>query len=178
MLYARIPQERVGVLVGPEGGTKKRLEERTGTRVEIESASGEVTIDEAGASDPVMALKARDVVQAIGRGFSEDRAFRLLEEDIYLEVLDIKDFARSKARVEQIRARVIGTRGKTRRLVEELTGVDVSVLGHTVSLIGPTFEMAIAREAVVMLLRGSEHATVYRFLERKRADIKAWQMGF
>ncbi len=178
MLYARIPQERVGVLVGPEGGTKRRLEERTGTRVEIESASGEVTIDEAGASDPVMALKARDVVQAIGRGFSEDRAFRLLEEDIYLEVLDIKDFARSKARVEQIRARVIGTRGKTRRLVEELTGVDVSVLGHTVSLIGPTFEMAIAREAVVMLLRGSEHATVYRFLERKRADIKAWQMGF
>lgn len=178
MLYARIPQERVGVLVGPEGGTKKRLEERAGIHVEIDSASGEVTIDEANTPDPVMALKARDVVQAIGRGFSEDRAFRLLEEDIYLEVLDIKDFARSKARLEQIRARVIGTRGKTRRIVEELTGVDVSVLGHTVALVGPTFEMAIAREAVMMLLRGSEHRTVYRFLERKRADIKAWQMGF
>jgi ribosomal RNA assembly protein len=50
-------------------------------------------------------------------------------------------------------------------------------MGHTVSLIGPSFELAIAREAVVMLLRGSEHSTVYRFLERKRADIKAWQMG-
>ena len=178
MLYARNPQQRVGVHVGPEGGTKKRLEQRTGAHLEVDSATGEVTIDEAGAPDPVMALKARDVVQAIGRGFSEDRAFRLLEEDIYLEVLDIKDFARSKARLEQIRARVIGTRGKTRRLVEELTGVEVSVLGHTVALVGPTFEMAIAREAVVMLLRGSEHATVYRFLERKRADIKAWQMGF
>ncbi len=178
MLYARIPQERVGVLVGPEGGTKKRLEGRTGIHLEIDSATGEVTIDEAGAPDPVMALKARDVVQAIGRGFSEDRAFRLLEEDIYLEILDIKDFARSQARVEQIRARIIGTRGKTRRIVEELTGVDVSVLGHTVALVGPTFEMAIAREAVIMLLRGSEHRTVYRFLERKRADIKAWQMGF
>ncbi len=178
MLYARIPQERVGVLIGPEGGTKRRLEERTGTHVEVDSATGEVTIDEAGAQDPVLALKARDVVQAIGRGFSEDRALRLLEEDVYLEVLDIKDFARSQARLEQIRARVIGTRGKTRRLIEELTSVDVSVLGHTVALVGPTFEMAIAREAVVMLLRGSEHATVYRFLERKRADIKAWQMGF
>ncbi len=170
MLYARIPQDRVGVLIGPEGGTKRRLE--------VDSATGEVTIDEAGAQDPVLALKARDIVQAIGRGFSEDRAFRLLDEDIYLEILDIKDFARSKARVEQIRARVIGTRGKTRRIVEELTSVDVSVMGHTVSLLGPTFEMAIAREAVIMLLRGSEHATVYRFLERKRADIKAWQMGF
>ncbi len=178
MLYARIPQERVGVLIGAEGGTKRRLEERTGTHVEVDSATGEVTIDESGAQDPVLALKARDVVQAIGRGFSEDRAFRLLEDDIYLEVLDIKDFARSQARLEQIRARVIGTHGKTRRLIEELTSVDVSVLGHTVALVGPTFEMTIAREAVVMLLRGSEHATVYRFLERKRADIKAWQMGF
>ena len=178
MLYARVPQERLGVLIGPEGGTKKRLEERTGTRIEIDSPSGEITIDEAGAQDPVLALKARDIVQAIGRGFSEDRAFRLLDDDVYLEILDIKDFARSKARVEQIRARVIGTRGKTRRLIEELTSVDVSVMGHTVSLLGPTFEMAIARDAVIMLLRGSEHATVYRFLERKRADIKAWQMGF
>ena len=177
MLYARIPQDRVGVLVGPEGGTKRRLQEATGTRVTIESATGEVTIDEAGAKDPVLALKARDIVTAIGRGFSEDRAFRLLDDDVYLEVLDIKDFARSKAREEQVRARLIGTRGKTRRLVEELTSVDMSVFGHTVALLGPTFEMAIAREAVIMLLRGSEHATVYRFLERKRADIKAWQMG-
>lgn len=178
MLYARIPQDRVGVLIGPEGGTKRRLQERTGTRLEIDSATGEVTLDESEATDPVMALKARDVVQAIGRGFSELRAFRLLEEDVYLEVLDIKDFARTKARLEQIRARVIGSHGKTRRIIEELTSVDVSVSGHTVALIGPTFEMAIAREAVAMLLRGSEHATVYRFLERKRADIKAWQMGF
>lgn len=178
MLYARIPQDRVGVLIGPEGGTKRRLQEATGTHVEVDSASGEVTIYESVAKDPVMALKARDIVQAIGRGFSEERAFRLLDDDVYLEVLDIKDFARSKARLEQVRARLIGTRGKTRRLIEELTSVDMSVFGHTVSLLGPTFEMAIAREAVVMLLRGSEHATVYRFLERKRADIKAWQMGF
>ncbi len=178
MLYARIPQERLGVLIGPEGGTKRRLEDRTGTQVLIDSESGEVTIDEAGVQDPVLALKARDVVLAIGRGFSEERAFRLLEDDVYLEVLDIKDFARSKARLEQIRARLIGTRGKTRRILEELTSVDVSVMGHTISLLGPTFEMGIAREAVIMLLRGSEHATVYRFLERKRADIKAWQKGF
>ncbi len=178
MLYARIPQERVGVLIGPDGGTKRRIQERTGTHLEVDSATGEVTIDEAGASDPVLALKAWDIVAAVGRGFSEDRAFRLLDDDVYLEVFDIKDFARTKARLEQIRARVIGTRGKTRKLIEELTTVDVSVYGHTVALLGPSFEMAIAREAVVMLLRGSEHATVYRFLERKRADIKAWQMGF
>jgi ribosomal RNA assembly protein len=178
MHYARIPADRVGVLIGPEGATKRRLEEATGTGVVVDSGNGEVSIDDSRAVDPVMALKARDIVRAIARGFSEERAFRLLGDDAYLEVLDIKDFAHSKNRLAQIRARLIGARGKTRRLLEELTGVDVSVSGHTVSLIGDPFEMAIAREAVIMLLRGSEHATVYRFLERKRADIKAWQMGF
>src|SRR5881409_842725 len=167
MLYARISSERIGVLIGSEGTTNERLQKATGTRISVDSTTGEVTIDEADASDPVMA-----------RGFSEDRAFRLLDEDAYFEVLDIKDFAHSKNRVAQIRARLIGTRGKTRRLIEELAGVEVSVWGHTVALIGGTFEMAIAREAVLMLLRGSEHKTVYRFLERKRADIKAYQMGF
>lgn len=178
MLYARIPTERIGVLIGPDGATKERLQEATGTRIAVDSTTGEVTIDESGAADPVLALRAKDIVQAMARGFSEERAFRLFDEDSYLEILDIKDFAHSKNRVVQIRARLIGTRGKTRRLIEELTGVDVSVWGHTVALIGGTFEMAIAREAVVMLLRGSEHKTVYRFLERKRADIKAYQMGW
>jgi len=178
MLYARISSERIGVLIGADGLTKERLQEATGTRIAVDSSTGEVTIDESSATDPVLALKARDIVHAMARGFSEDRAFRLLGEDAYLEVLDIKDFAHSKNRVGQIRARLIGTRGKTRRLIEELTGVDVSVFGHTVSLIGGFFEMAIAREAAVMLLRGSEHKTVYRFLERKRADIKVYQMGF
>lgn len=178
MLYARMASDRIGVLIGPEGSTKRRLEEATSTSITVDSPSGEVTIDERRAQDPVLALKARDVVVAIARGFSEERAFRLLGDDAYLEVLDVKDFAHSKNRVAQIKARLIGSRGKTRRVIEELTGVDVSVWGHTVSLIGDPFEMAIAREAVIMLLRGSEHATVYRFLERKRADIKAWEMGF
>ncbi len=178
MLYARIPAERIGVLIGPDGTTKERLQAATGTQISIDSATGEVTIDESGVADPVLALKARDIVQAMARGFSEARAFRLLDEDAYLEVLDIKDFAHSRNRVAQVRARLIGTRGKTRRIIEELTGVDVSVWGHTIALIGGSYEMVIAREAVVMLLRGSEHKTVYRFLERKRADLKVYQMGF
>ena len=56
--------------------------------------------------------------------------------------------------------------------------VGPSVYGHTVALIGEAFHLAIAREAVEMLLRGSEHNTVYRYLERKREHIKAYEMGF
>ena len=104
MLYTRISSERIGVLIGADGVTKDRLQEATGTRIAVDSSTGEVTIDESSATDPVLALKARDIVHAMARGFSEDRAFRLLDEDAYLEVLDIKDFAHSRNRVGQIRA--------------------------------------------------------------------------
>src|SRR5207244_8779574 len=93
MLYARIPAERLGVLIGPDGVTKQRLQQSTGTRIAVDSVSGEVTIDETGASDPVLALKARDIVKAMARGVSEDRAFRRLDEDAGREVPAIRDFA-------------------------------------------------------------------------------------
>lgn len=178
MLYARIPLERLGVLVGLKGMTKKRLEEATRAKILIDSTTGEVTVDESQTSDPSLALKARDIVTAIGRGFSEERAFRLLDEDAYLQVLEIKDFARSKARIAQVRARLIGSRGKTRRILEEMTGADVSVHGHTVAVIAAFFQLPVAVEALEMLLRGSEHSTVYRFLERKRQDLRIYEMGF
>ena len=177
MLYTRIPTERVGVLIGPGGETKSRIQEQTGIILVIDSGTGEVTVDESKATDASLVLKVRDIVVAIGRGFSEERAFRLFDDDTYLEVLDIKDFAPSRNRIGQIKARMIGTRGKTRRILEELTNVDVSVHGHTVALIGEAFHLAIAREAAEMLLRGSEHNTVYRFLERKREAIKGYEMG-
>jgi len=178
MLYARIPQERIGVLIGPGGETKKRLEGETGVVVLVDSESGEVTIDESGAKDKFLAVKVRDMVTAIGRGFSEERAWRLHDDDTYFAVLDIKDYAHTPARILQVRARVIGTKGKTRRIIEDLTGADVSVYGHTVAIIADDLQLPIAQEAVEMLLRGSEHATVYRFLERKRGDLKVAEMGF
>src|SRR2546428_10907090 len=99
MLYARISAERIGVLIGPEGTTKERLQKATGTRTSVDSTTGDVTIDEAQAQDPVLALKAKDVVQAMARRFSEDRAFRLLDEDASFEVRAVKDLSHSKNRV-------------------------------------------------------------------------------
>jgi ribosomal RNA assembly protein len=178
MLYVRIPQERIGVLIGPAGETKRRLEAETGVKIIIDSESGEVTVDESTAKDVFLAVKVRDIVVAIGRGFSEERAWRLLDEDTYFVVLDIKDYARTPARIAQVRARLIGTRGKTRRIIEDLTGAEISVFGHTVSIVANDLQLPIAQEAVEMLLRGSEHATVYRFLERKRGQLKIAEMGF
>jgi ribosomal RNA assembly protein len=71
-----------------------------------------------------------------------------------------------------VKGRLIGQEGKTRRIIEELTEADVSIHGHTVAIIADMDQMEIAREAVKMILRGSMHSTVYRYLNRKRRELK------
>jgi len=101
-----------------------------------------------------------------------------LDDDMYLHVIDIKEFTgRGKDRVAQVKGRLIGAGGKTRRLIEELAGVDMSVYGHSVAIIGDAFHLNVGRQAIEMLLSGSEHRTVYRFLERKREEIRAYELG-
>lgn len=175
----RIPTDRVGVLIGKNGSTKARIERETGVKLVIDSEEGEVEVDHTHAKDPSMSLSVTNVVVAIGRGFSPLKALKLLEEDYYLEVFDIRDYVgKKKEHVMRMRARVIGTHGKTRALIEELTGAYLSVYGNTVAIIGDSLQIEVARRAVDMLLSGSEHAAVYHFLEGRRAQLKIDGMGF
>ncbi|ADP77096.1 KH domain protein [Methanothermus fervidus DSM 2088] len=172
--YIRIPRERIGVLIGKNGSTKKHIENSTQTKLEIDSESGMVTIIPKSESiDPMYVLKARDIVRAIGRGFSPEVALRLLNEDVMLDVIDISDYVgRSKKAIRRQKGRIIGKDGKTRQIIENMTGANISVYGKTVALIGDLEEIRIAREAVEMLLEGAKHGTVYRFLEKKQQEMK------
>jgi ribosomal RNA assembly protein len=78
--------------------------------------------------------------------------------------------------MKRLKGRVIGKEGKTRRIIEELTEADICVYGHTISIVGEIDQVAIAKEAVRMLIRGSLHGTVYRFLHRKRRELKKKKM--
>jgi ribosomal RNA assembly protein len=171
-MHVRIPRERIGVLIGPDGSVKQEIERRSGIKLRIDSETGEVRIE--GEGNPLGVLQAREVVRAIGRGFSPQRALRLFQEDQYLDIIDIRDFAGdSEKALRRIKGRVIGERGRTRETIERLTGTYVSVYGKTVALIGSPEELRIARAAVEMLLRGSQHSSVYRFLERKKKEMKS-----
>jgi ribosomal RNA assembly protein len=77
-----------------------------------------------------------------------------------------------------MRARLIGTKGKTRKIIEDLTNAELSIYGNTVCIIGNLFELQIAKTAIDMILSGSEHSAVYKFLENKRHDLKIAEMGF
>jgi ribosomal RNA assembly protein len=81
-------------------------------------------------------------------------------------------FGRSEADIKRIKGRIIGAEGKTRRLIEELTEANVTVYGHTIGIIGSYEEADAARNAVQMIVEGCEHKTVYRYLQRKRTEMK------
>jgi len=171
MMYARLPNERIGIAIGPSGEVKQEIERRTGTKLTLDSETGEVRIEPG--ENPLGALIAREVLHAIARGFSSERAFRLFEDDQLLEVIDVRDFAgRSERALVRLKGRAIGERGRTRQILEETTDAHVSIYGRTIALIGTAEQLAVAREAVERLLGGAMHSSVYRFLERKRREMK------
>ena len=177
--FVRIPKERVGVLIGPEGKVKRDIEDRLQVKLEIESEAGgvEITLNEK-ATDPSLLFRAKDVVTAIGRGFSSDQANRLIRsEDAIFDYIDLRNiFGRSESDIQRVKSRIIGMNGKTRRTIEELTEADTVVYGHTVGFIGTFEQVDIARNAVQMIIQGSEHHTVYNFLQKKRRELKMQQL--
>ncbi len=171
----RIPLERVGAVIGKDGESKRQLESELGVKLTVDSKEGVVSVKSESADlDPFTATR---VIEAIGRGFSPQRARRLLEEGTVLEVIDLRDYAgRSANSLERIRGRIIGLKGKSRRVIEELTHCYVSVYGRTVAVLGDASEAQLATEAVRSLASGSQHKTVYNSLQRARTKRKMEKM--
>ena len=166
----RIPKERIGVLIGKKGEVKQQIENSTKTKLDIDSKEGDVSIT---GEDGIGLFHAKEVVIAIGRGFNPDIALLLLKQDYMLEVINLGDYCnKKKSALSRIRGRLIGREGKSRHIVEELTESYVSVYGKTVAIIGLAENITIARDAIQMLLKGSPHSTVYRWLERQRKKIR------
>jgi ribosomal RNA assembly protein len=177
--FIKVPRERIGALIGPDGRMKETVEKQLSVELQIDSQTGNVTITlSPTAEDPSVLFRAKEVITAIGRGFSPERASRLLQDDeTVLVVIDLRNIVeKSQSDIKRLKGRIIGKEGKTRRIIEELTDASVSVHGHTISIIGDMDQAEAAREAIKMLIKGSQHRTEYRFLHKKRRDLKKKQM--
>ena len=166
MKEVRIPEDRVGVLIGEDGETKREFEDLTDCSLTIEDNLAEVegeVIDE---------MKAQEIVKAIGRGFSPKRAFQLLEERKMLHIIDIDRYADTSNDRERLKGRVIGRDGEARRHIEKETETEISVYGGTIGLIGKGINIEVAQEAITMLLKGSTHSTAYNYLEKNQMKIE------
>jgi ribosomal RNA assembly protein len=175
--YLKIPRERVGVVIGKNGITKDEIENLTKTKIIVDSEAGTVAISPTEETeDPLSVWKARYIVKAIGRGFNPEISVKLMGDETILEIINLPDYVgKSKKAILRQKARIIGKDGRTKDIITNMTGVDISIYGKTVAIIGDMEQIHIAKEAVEMILNGVRHKTVYAFLERKTRDMKIKQ---
>lgn len=157
-----VPIERIPVLIGKNGETKRNIEKETSTKIEI---SDDVTIS----GESVDVICAENIIKAIGRGFSPVNAMELIDEEKTLCVIPLPEKRNTLMRV---RSRLIGTHGKARRNLERLTDTKISVYGKTVSIIGSYQDVENTANAVEKILSGAPHKNVYKFLEERKEERK------
>lgn len=167
----RIPKDRVAVLVGKAGSVKKKIQSKLKVKLIIDSREGDVIIQ---GEDNLNLYDAKNVIKAIGRGFNPETAIKLLKEGYVFELIEITEYSgKSKKDMLRLKGRVIGSEGKSRKIIEATTNTSISVYGKTIGIIGKAENCNVARKALESLLTGAPHGPIYKWLEEnKKKRIK------
>ncbi len=163
--FLRIPKARVRALIGVGGRTKKELEKKSGSTIEA-SREGDVTVF---GEDPLSVFNLKNVIKAIGRGFSAKDAYRLFSGDETLSIININEIAGEREKtIVRMKSRIIGSGGRSKEHIEYVTNTRIAVYGKTISIIGKHDDVADAEGAINMLLGGATHKSAFGAIQRKK----------
>ncbi len=173
-IYVKVPIDRLGAVIGKKGEVKLKLIEKLGVRLTIDSENSMVIVEpEAPNIPPINMMKAAEIIKAIAYGFPPEKAFRLLDDEQILVIVDLKQIVGdSPNHLKRVKGRIIGEGGRARKTIEEMTGTDIFVGDHYVAIIGDYERAMAAKKAVEMLAEGRMHSTVYRYLDMVLREIK------
>ena len=152
----KIPEQRKGILIGKKGSVKTEIGKKTNTVISIDDG---IEIE----GEALNVLKAKEIIKAIGRGFSPEKAFKLLDDEFRLIIISLGQETDKSMR--RMFSRIIGRNGRCKRKVEMRTNTDICIYGKTVSIIGDWRDVEKASEVIDLLLRGKPHSYVYKRLE-------------
>lgn len=168
-----IPKDRVAVVIGPNGATKKAVEKATKTKIRIDSKNGDVEIE---GEDASIVLQASNIVRAIGRGFSPEHAMKLTDDEYYFEMINLsEELGKNWKQIQSKKGRIIGKEGIIREKIEADTQTFISVYGKTIAIIGKADNVEKARHAVLMLIKGAEHASVLNYLRQSHTNEEEFE---
>ncbi|RMD45568.1 hypothetical protein D6829_01850 [Candidatus Pacearchaeota archaeon] len=114
---------------------------------------------------------AEQIVRAVDFGFKINEAMLLTNPDFILEFIDIKDFTPRK-NLKDVRARLIGKKGKAKKTIENLTGANIVIKGNSVGVIVGSEHLNYVTQAIESLIHGAKHGNVFAYLEHQNARQK------
>jgi len=147
---------------------KEKLEKALDITLEFD---GKTTTVKSRKNDSFIEYITEKILDALALGFDIDTALQLQDTDFILKKIDIRAYAK-KSRVNIVKGRIIGTKGKTKDIIEKLSDCDIVVSDHNVAIIGKTENVDLASHAIRSLIRGSPQSKVYAFLERSHNRLK------
>jgi KH domain-containing protein len=108
---------------------------------------------------------AEIVLRALDFPFLVQDALLLLDENYVFEVINIKDITKRKD-LSIVKARIIGTKGKTLKVLCDLSNCFIELKDNQIAIIGKYEDIKFARQAVISIIQGSKQGNVYAYLEK------------
>ncbi|MEA3329212.1 MAG: hypothetical protein U9Q06_00530 [Nanoarchaeota archaeon] len=144
---------------------KKDLEDKLNVKITVKGTS--VSVD-GEADDEYFAQR---VIEAMDFPFLVEDCLLLKDDSFMFEVINIKEFTK-RHDLDVIKGRLIGTKGKTLKVLEHLSDCEIAVKDNSVAIIGPAEFFGSARQAIISLIQGARQGHVYGNLERGRGKWK------
>jgi ribosomal RNA assembly protein len=169
-------QSKIGLLIGKDGTNKARLEEAFNVKIEVKPEEGIVYVEPREGATLYNVYVAEKALKALSIGFSIDDVL-LLKDDVYdLEIIDLGEVAKNREDLMRIKARVIGTGGRFKKALEDMTGAKIAVGEKQIGIIGDFEQNKLIKDALTRLIAGQSHQAVMKFLERYSFELKRRRM--
>lgn len=120
--------------------------------------------------DSIDEYAAAQVFEAINFGFPIKKSLELSDAEVIFKRIHIKEY--TKRNLKDVQARLIGTQGKTKKTISDITNCEVLIKDGEVGILGDVESVDNACTAVVHIIKGSKQSNMYQFLERMNREKK------
>ncbi len=137
-------------------------------KIRLDEANNLVVIERKDEKSDV--LKARDFVLALDNCVEEDVALDVLRKDFMVYLIDLRNIFQDKEDIKRILGRIIGENGKIKTKIMEITECHITITDSKILLLGSYEDIEYARHAIQIIVDGSPHTRLFKYLEKVRRE--------
>ena len=142
-------------------------------KVKIGFGRGKVSIRGGGLDEYIV----EQIIRAVDFGFHIGDALLLIRKDFVLESIDIKSHTPRK-NLRDVRARLIGRKGKAKKTIENLTGSVIVIQNNKVGIIVDSEHLETVVQGIELLIQGAKHGNVFAYIEKQNVSRRGfWRKG-